>query len=900
LATQCPKCSADNPDTVKFCGECGSSLIPAKGLSVTQTKTLEIPSLELTPGSIFAGRYQIIEELGKGGMGKVYRAVDTTLHEEVAIKLIRPDISADKKTLARFHNELKLARKIAHRNVGKMYELMENKGLHFITMEYVPGEDLGSFIKRARQLTPRTAILMAEDICEGLVEAHRMGVIHRDLKPSNIIIDREGNARIMDFGIARSMESTDASSAGVMVGTLQYMSPEQAQGLEADQRSDIYSLGVMFYEMVTGRLPFGGETPWDIARQHVNAVPRDPRTINHQIPVALSRLILRCLEKEKSRRFQSASEVLAELRRIEGGIMAEEKGAEKRGPLLQPLLQVIKERKIVETVAGFVGGGWLFLEVVHWILIDHYHFPERTLDIALVSLVGALAIILIWRLSGGPQKRVVGAKRLVTPASIVIVLAVTGTIVWRIAVKRATPLPPPAQHSIAVLPFIDLSPQQDQEWLALGIADTLINSLGRVKGLRVPALTSSISFKGKQVDIREIGQKLNVENVLDGSLKVSGDDLRISVELISVKDGFQLWSNRYEKKRRDEFAVEDEIALEVIKVLELELLGGEEAQVTAKYTDNLEAYNLYLRGRFCWEGRTKESLLESVDFFKRSLLQDPKYALAYAGLADAYWVLGDNGYIPESESFPKAKEAALRALGLDKNIPDAHAAMGAILGSYEWNWPGAKKELELAINLSPGNAQVRHRYAFLLTYLGRHDDAIREVRFARDLDPLAPRIAANVGGLLFYARRYEEALLELKKVMSQFPDHLAVYHYASDVCAAMGLYEEALGYCRKLKEIGGYEPEWLKARIYAKWGKRKEAEDSIKGMESQSKEFNIGPTLFAEIYSLLGENDRAFLLLDRAYARRESYLCYLKVDPWFYPLRPDPKFKGLLKKMKLD
>lgn len=331
MAIKCPKCQTDNPDTQKFCGECATPLHPSKEIPVT--KTLETPKEELTTGSTFAGRYQIIEELGKGGMGKVFKAYDTKINEKIAIKLIKPEIAADKKTIERFSNELKFARKIRHNNVCQMFDIGEDKGTHFITMEYVSGEELKSFIRRSRQLTVGTSITIAKQICDGLTEAHELGVVHRDLKSSNIMIDRDGNARIMDFGIARSLSGKGITGAGVMIGTPEYMSPEQAEVREVDQRSDIYSLGVILYEMVTGRVPFEGETPLGIAMKHKSEVPKDPREINAQIPEELSRVILRCMEKDKEKRYQSAGEVRSELANIEKGIPTTERTIPKRKPL---------------------------------------------------------------------------------------------------------------------------------------------------------------------------------------------------------------------------------------------------------------------------------------------------------------------------------------------------------------------------------------------------------------------------------------------------------------------------------------------------------------------------------------------------------------------------------------
>jgi len=309
MGNRCPKCQFDNPPDTLYCGKCATPLPSPEEISVSHTKTLETPVEELTRGTTFAGRYEIIEELGKGGMGKVYRSYDKQLKEEVALKLIKPEIASDKKTLDRFSNELKIARKIVHKNVGRMYELMENKGVFFITMEYVQGQDLKGLIRQSGQLAVGTTISIAKQVCEGLAEAHRLGVVHRDLKPSNIMIDKEGNARIMDFGIARSLEAKGITGAGVMIGTPEYMSPEQVEGKEVDQRSDIYSLGVILYEMVTGRVPFEGDTPFTIGVKHKSETPKDPKELNPQIPEDFSQVILRCLEKDKENRFKGAGDV---------------------------------------------------------------------------------------------------------------------------------------------------------------------------------------------------------------------------------------------------------------------------------------------------------------------------------------------------------------------------------------------------------------------------------------------------------------------------------------------------------------------------------------------------------------------------------------------------------------
>jgi len=405
LAVKCPKCHADNPVTKQFCADCGTQLIPSDGPSASNTLTLETKSEGLTRGTVFAGRYEILEELGRGGMGKVYRVYDRKLEEEVALKLIRPEIAADGKIIERFRHEIKISRKITHRSVCRMHDLGEAEGTSFITMEYVRGEDLKSLLHRTKTLPVGTAVSIARQVAEGLSEAHGMGVVHRDLKPGNIMIDKEGNAKIMDFGIARSLLGKGLTGEGAIIGTPEYMSPEQVEGEDIDRRSDIYSLGIVLYEMVTGKVPFEGATPLSIALKHKTAEPQNPKEFNPQVPEELSLLILNCLNKDKEKRYQNAQELIFGLNKIESGIPSGIKATERRRPFIQSFLKTLRERKIIETLAAFIGAGWLILEVVHWILIDHYHLPEESLDIAIVTLLGVLICTLIWRFFRGVEKK---------------------------------------------------------------------------------------------------------------------------------------------------------------------------------------------------------------------------------------------------------------------------------------------------------------------------------------------------------------------------------------------------------------------------------------------------------------------------------------------------------------
>jgi serine/threonine protein kinase/Tfp pilus assembly protein PilF len=828
MGIKCPKCHFDNPDDTLYCGKCATPLPSSKEIPVTAT--LETPTEELTTGTTFAGRYQIIEELGKGGMGRVYKALDTDLKEKVALKLINPEISADKKTIERFQNELKFARKISHRNVCRMYDLNKEEGSYYITMEYVSGEDLKSMIGMMGQLSAGKAISVAKQVCEGLAEAHRLGVVHRDLKPQNIMIDREGNARIMDFGIARSIKGRGITGSGVMIGTPEYMSPEQAEVKEVDQRSDIYSLGVILYEMVTGRVPFEGETPLGIAMKHKSEMPKDPREINTRIPEDISRLILRCMEKDKENRYQSAGEVRSELENIEKGIPTTDRVIPKRKP--------ITSKEITVTF---------------------------------------------------------GLKKLLIPALIFIAFIIGVMFIWHPWSKKVIPpLPSSGKTSVAVLPFEDLSPQKDQGYLCDGIAEELINRLNMIENLWVPARTSSFSFKGKGLDIQEIGNKLAVDNVLEGSLRKSGIKLRITVRLVNVADNKSIWYESYNRDEGDIFNLQDEISLAIIENLKIKLMGEEKAKLVKRHTQNPEAYNLYMMGRHFLEIRGREDLNKALEYFEQAIEEDSMYALAYAYLGYTYTTIGDWAYLAPKVAFPNAKKAATKALELDDSLAEAHNALAIVMYIFDWDWRNAEREFKRAIELNPNDATVRQEYAEYLMKLSRFDEAIQEIRRAQELDPLSLIKHAIEGYILDGAGKHDKAIEKLKRVLDMDPEFGPAMVYLGRTYLQKEKYEEAMALFQKMNRPFGI------AEAYVKMGNLQEAQQILEEIIKESTENYISPVNIASLYFVIGDNEQGFKWLERGYEEHDTYIVRLRFLPQFDSVRSDPRFKALLKKVGLE
>ena len=836
MGVKCSKCGTDNTQDSEFCKKCGTPLTQFEEKPIP-TETLEVPKEELTTGSTFAGRYQIIEELGRGGMGRVYKATDTKINEKVALKLIKPEIASDKKTLERFGNELRIARKITHKNVGKMYDINEEKGTHYITMEYVSGQDLKGLIQQTGQLAIGTSISVAKQICEGLSEAHKTGVIHRDLKPSNIMIDRKGNVRIMDFGIARSLKEKGITSAGVMIGTPEYMSPEQVEGKEVDQRSDIYSLGVILYEMVTGQVPFEGDTPFTIGMKHKGEIPQNPKELNTQISDDLNRVILRCLEKDIEKRYQSAGEVQSELVNIEKGIPT--------------TVRIVPERKPLTS-------------------------KEITVQFSL--------------------------KRLFIPAVIIIALAIIAVIIWKLFIHKQTVPILSGKASIAVLPFEDLSPRRDQDYLCEGLAETLINALTKIKDLRVPAKTSSFSFKNKEKNLQEIGEKLSVNAILEGSIQKIGNRVRISTRLINVPDESLLWSEQYNRELKDVFAIQDEISLAIIDRLKVKLLGKEKEKVVKRHTENLEAYNLYLQGRYFWNKRTEEGLKKGLDYFQQAIEKDPGFALAYVGLADSYIVLAGYEVLSPKDAFPKAKAAAMKALEIDDMLADAYVSQGIIKFEYDLDPIAAEKGYKLAIEINPGLAEAHKTYAEFLSVLGRHEEAIKEMKLAQELDPLSLIICTLVGSIYYEARKDDLAIEQYKEVLEKEPNFILAHAYLGKSYIQKSMYEDAISEFQKSVMLSSRSPLYLAglAHAYAVAGKEEEALKIIEELKELSEKKYIPSYSMALIYVGLNEKEQAISWLEKAVEERYFRVLSIKVDPRFDSLHSDSRYKTILKKLRLE
>jgi len=569
---------------------------------------------------------------------------------------------------------------------------------------------------------------------------------------------------------------------------------------------------------------------------------------------------------------------------------------------LRTFFSNLRKKRIIEILAAFIAGGWLIIEFVHFILIGHYHFPEKTLDITFITLICVLICALLWRwFSGREAPRKFKLEIVLIPLVLLITVLLDINLLLHLKAPEPEAIPTSKwKNSIAVLPFVDMSPQKDQEYFCDGITEELINRLSNVKELKVPARTSAFMFKGKADDIREIGKKLDVQNVLEGSIRKEGNQLRITVQLVKASDSFHIWSESFDKELTKVFDIQDEIALAVADKLKLTLLGEEKSKVVKRYTDNIEPYNLYLKGRWFWNKWTEADIRKSMEYFQKAIDIDPNYALAYAGLAEAYNTLSHYSIVRPEEIYPKAKELALKALSLDKALAEAHTVLGYVLVYYDWDWESGESEFKAAIALKPDDVTAHHLYAYFLVIMNRYEEAFSEIRKALAVDPLNMITNRTLGDFYYHSGQYYRAIESLKKTIEMDPAFSYAHSYLGLAYLQKSMYPEAIGEIQKDLELQrALRPLFLAYMGVAQFkaGSAEKGIDILNSLLAQSQKEYVPPYFFSYLYFAMGDKDRGFSYLNKAYQERDGWLPLLTFDHFFDAVRSDPRFEDILRRM---
>ncbi len=813
-------------------------------------------------------------------MGDVYLARDRSINRDVALKVLPATFAADRERLQRFRQEAQAAASLNHPHIAHIYEVGEIDGTNFIAMEFVDGLSLRDWI-HTQDADLSKLLRHLQQVAEGLGKAHAAGIVHRDLKPENIMISRDGYVKILDFGLAKLVEPQKSwgtsgsevstvlehlSRSGVIMGTVGYMSPEQAQGRasEVDQRSDIFSFGCILFEAVTGRKAFPGEDAID----SLNKIIREPApsiaTIRPELPVELQKIVRRCLEKDPDERYQSIKDVANDLKEL---------------------------RRELTTSGTHLSASWS--------PVSTGGSYSGALD-ASAPTAGAATVPLRPTTTREASVEYVASeiKQLKTVTRLIAVLALiaiaVGAIVLRFYLHKSQT--EAAIDSIAVLPFVNQNNDPETEYRSDGLTESIINSLAQLPNLRVIARSSVFRYKGKETDPFAAGRELGVRAVLTGRIMQHGDSLTISTELIDVRDNKQLWGEQYTENVSDLLSMQRVIASQISTNLRLQLSAPDEGRLTKHYTDNSEAYQAYLKGRYHWNKRTAESLEKSVEFLNQAIEKDPSYALAYAGLADTWFSRGWYRFVVPKEAYEKARAAATKALEIDDRLAEGHAILAAVKTTYEWDWSGAEREFKLAIELNPNYATAHQKYSLFLTITGRFDEAIAEAKKARELDPLSLPINENVGDILYLARRYPEAIEQLRKTLDLDPDYGVARTTLAKVYEAQGLYAEALD-----ERLHGATPDNVAQmkKAFASSGMKGVWQYRLDGLLERSKTEYVSPADIALFYARLNEKDQAFAWLTKAMEDRSILFNYLIADARFDNLRPDPRFAELVKKAGL-
>jgi eukaryotic-like serine/threonine-protein kinase len=816
--------------------------------------------------------YRIISKLGEGGMGEVYLGEDTRLGRKVAIKLLLLKSVDDDHARRRLLREAQAAATLDHPNICSIHEIGDEAGTSYIVMQYIEGETLASRIKR-KGLDLKEALDVATQIADALAEAHSRGIIHRDIKPQNIMLTARGQAKVLDFGLAKFLEERSAtdttaptenllSQPGMLVGTVPYMSPEQVKGERVDARSDIFSFGVVLYELVGGVQPFAAESSASTITSILTRNPPPLARYSHDAPPELERIVSKALAKDPESRYQTIKDMLIDLKRLKQQFEFETEL--ERSHSIYP----DADADVTTSTRG---------SIATW--------PSRTS----VATAGGRAVQTA-ETPGGRNKR----RALWMAAGLIVAVIAAAAIYFLVPKDSAT------IDSIAILPFANKSADPDVEYLSDGITDSIINNLSQLPGLKVIAHSSVFRFKGADTDPLVVGRELRVRALITGRVVLRGDNLSIAIELADVRNNKHLWGEQYEKKVSDLLAVQKEIAKEVSTILRSKLTGEETNRVTNLYTSNSEAYQNYLKGLYHLNKRNFEGFNKAIEYFNQAIAQDSSYAQAYSGLADCYILLTEYELIPGEGAYPKATAAAKRALEINETLPETHASLASI-AQDQFDYGVAELQLKRAIELNTNYATAHHWYGMLLGAMGRFPEAESELRKAQELDPLSQIINANAGWLYYVEKDYDRAIDQLRKTLDMDSNFSIGHHYLGIVYGQKGLYKEALEEFQRSESLsgGGAFNTSQSGYIYAVWGKKAEAEKTIEELKRQSRETTVSPWGIALIYTGLGDNDQALEWLNKAYDVRAFDLQYAKVDPRFEQLRSDQRFRALLKRMGL-